>query len=133
MQAIRRTDTKPEVTLRSALHQLGYRFRKDYRINVEKGWVRPDIVFTRQKLAIFVDGCFWHGCPEHGRAPKVNDWYWGPKLARTRERDSANQHALAEAGWRVIRVWEHEPPHVALERVHASLGLPSGGRQPLRT
>jgi DNA mismatch endonuclease (patch repair protein) len=123
MQAIRRADTKPEVALRSALHRLGYRFRKDYRINVETGWVRPDIVFTRQKLAIFVDGCFWHGCPEHGRAPKVNDWYWGPKFARTRDRDGANQHALAKAGWRVIRVWEHEPPHVAVERVHACLGL----------
>ncbi|HET9118712.1 MAG TPA: very short patch repair endonuclease [Pseudonocardiaceae bacterium] len=128
MQAIRRRDTKPEVALRSALHRLGYRFRKDYRIHVETGWVRPDIVFTRQKLAIFVDGCFWHSCPDHGRAPKVNDWYWAPKLARTRERDGANQHALTEAGWRVIRVWEHEAAHLAAERVQAGLGLPSALR-----
>lgn len=125
MQAIRRTNTKPELAIRSALHRLGYRFRKNYRIKVEHGWVRPDIVFTRQKVAIFVDGCFWHGCPEHGRTPSVNDWYWSPKLRQTQERDRRNSHALVIDRWQVIRIWEHEPLDAAVRRVEAAI---SGGR-----
>lgn len=108
MQAVRRADTKPELALRSALHRLGYRFRKDLRIPVEAGWVRPDIVFTRLAVAVFVDGCFWHCCPVHGRQPTLNEDYWSPKLRRTVERDQRNTEALEAAGWRVVRVWEHE-------------------------
>lgn len=117
MQAIRRTDTKPEVALRSALHQLGYRFRKDLRIHVDGGWVRPDVVFTRQKVAVFVDGCFWHSCPEHGRQPTVNESYWLPKLQRTVERDRRNTAALEAEDWLVIRLWEHEHVDSAKEAV----------------
>ena len=136
MQAIRRTDTKPEVALRSALHRLGYRFRKDYRIRVETGWVRPDIVFPRARLAVFVDGCFWHGCPTHGRRPQVNEWYWLPKLQRTQERDATNTAALQAAGWQVVRLWEHEPLPARVREVERRLnsrGLTSGKGSAART
>lgn len=121
MQAIRRADTKPEVALRSALHRLGYRFRKDLRVQVERGWVRPDIVFTRRKIAVFVDGCFWHSCPEHGRQPTVNEDYWSPKLGRTVTRDRRNTAALEADGWRVIRLWEHEGVDAAVEGVRRAI------------
>lgn len=107
MRANRRTGTKPEIALRSALHRLGYRYRKDFRLDLGSMKVRPDIVFTARKVAVFVDGCFWHVCPEHGRQPTTNEWYWAPKLRRNMERDRAADVALAEAGWRVVRLWEH--------------------------
>lgn len=108
MAAIRRRDTKPEVRLRSALHHLGYRFRKDYPIRVEGKLVRPDIAFTRRRVAVFVDGCFWHSCPEHGRRPRVNGEYWSPKLEGNTRRDREQTAALQSAGWTVLRLWEHE-------------------------
>jgi DNA mismatch endonuclease (patch repair protein) len=121
MAAIRRTDTKPEVTLRSALHRLGLRFRKDYRLLVEGVYVRPDIVFTRQRVAVFVDGCFWHACPEHGRRPSKNQAYWGPKLQRTVDRDARATTALTAAGWTVVRVWEHVAHEEAVDLVVRSV------------
>lgn len=122
MKANRRRDTKPELALRRLLHVAGYRYRVDYRIDLPDGSrVRPDIVFTKRKVAVFVDGCFWHGCPEHGVAPKTNQGYWGPKLERNVARDSANTAQLVEAGWAVIRVWEHEPASDALRKVVRSL------------
>jgi DNA mismatch endonuclease (patch repair protein) len=117
MAAIKRTGTKPEVALRSALHRRGYRFRKDYRFDPGGGRkVRPDIVFTAKRVAVFVDGCFFHCCPEHGRLPTRNEWYWTPKLQRNVERDREADAALEAAGWRVVRIWEHEslPPAVEL-------------------
>ncbi|WP_311922492.1 very short patch repair endonuclease [Microbispora sp. H10836] len=126
MRANRRTDTKPEVALRSALHRLGYRYRKDLRLDLGGGVkVRPDIVFTARKVAVFVDGCFWHVCPEHGRQPTVNEWYWTPKLRRNMERDRAADTALATAGWQVVRLWEHEPLTSAVAAVVAALGAES--------
>jgi DNA mismatch endonuclease (patch repair protein) len=123
MRANRRTDTKPELALRSALHRQGYRFRKDYRLDLVAGArVRPDIAFTARRVAVFVDGCFWHACPEHGRNPAVNEWYWAPKLRRTMERDRAADAALAAAGWRVVRIWEHVPLADAVAAVTAALG-----------
>jgi DNA mismatch endonuclease (patch repair protein) len=107
MRAIRRTDTKPEIALRSALHRAGYRFRKDLRFDAGGIKVRPDIVFTRQRVAVFVDGCFWHVCPDHGRQPTTNTSYWGPKLERNQERDRMATAALRSDGWIVIRIWEH--------------------------
>lgn len=121
MRANRRRDSKPELLLRSALHREGYRFRADLRLDLQAGRVRPDIVFTRRKVAIFVDGCFWHGCPLHGRQPKVNDWYWGPKLARNRERDEASNRALLDAGWSVTRVWEHVDVQTAVSIIRPLL------------
>jgi DNA mismatch endonuclease (patch repair protein) len=122
MRANRRSDTKPELALRSALHRQGYRFRKDHRLDLGDGArVRPDIAFTARKVAVFVDGCFWHVCPEHGRDPAVNEWYWAPKLRRNVERDRAADAALAAAGWQVVRVWEHEPMSSAVAAVIAAL------------
>ncbi len=83
--------------------------------------VRPDIVFTRRKLAVFVDGCFWHVCPEHGRQPTRNERYWSPKLRRNVERDRLADEALAEAGWQVLRIWEHELLHEAVVRVQRTI------------
>lgn len=83
--------------------------------------MRPDIVFTRARLAIFIDGCFWHACPEHGTAPARNVDYWGPKLRRNVERDSRVDRALAEAGWMVFRAWEHEEVESVVDRVLAAL------------
>jgi DNA mismatch endonuclease (patch repair protein) len=71
--------------------------------------VRPDIVFTARRIAVFVDGCFWHVCPQHGRQPTSNEWYWTPKLRRNMDRDQLVTTALKEAGWQVVRIWEHMP------------------------
>jgi DNA mismatch endonuclease, patch repair protein len=131
MRAIRRTNTKPEVALRQALHRQGYRFRKDYRLDLADGKrVRPDIAFTARRVAVFVDGCFWHACPEHGSKPANNVWYWEPKLRRNVERDRAADAALSAAGWDVVRVWEHEPIDAAVTAVQAALtrSRPGPGR-----
>lgn len=121
MQANRRSNTKPEVALRSALHRRGLRYRKDLRLDLGEVKVRPDIVFTAKKVAVFVDGCFWHVCPEHGRQPTTNEWYWAPKLRRNMERDQRVNAALEAAGWRVIRLWEHEALATAVETVVAAV------------
>jgi DNA mismatch endonuclease (patch repair protein) len=122
MRANRRTDTKPELDLRRALHARGLRYRKDFRLDLADGRrVRPDIVFTRRKVAVFVDGCFWHACPEHGSKPKNNEWYWSPKLLKNVQRDELNNTALTVAGWTVIRVWEHVPLDDAINTVVAAI------------
>lgn len=121
MRANRRSDTKPEMALRQALHARGYRYRKDFRLDLTGARVRPDIVFTARRVAVFVDGCFWHCCPQHGTQPANNTWYWAPKLARNVERDRTADAALAAAGWRVVRVWEHESLDGAVAAVVAAL------------
>lgn len=120
-KANRRTDTKAEVALRSELHRRGRRFRKDHLIRVEGVRVRPDIVFTRWTVAVFVDGCFWHSCPEHRHMPKSNIRYWAPKLQANVDRDRRVDIALRAAGWSVIRCWEHEDPLEVADRVEAEL------------
>jgi len=112
-----RRDTKPERQLRSELHRAGLRFRKDHPVRAGGRMIRPDIVFTRLRIAIFVDGCFWHCCPLHGNEPRHNSGYWGPKLRRNVDRDRSVDRALAEDGWCVIRVWEHEVPEAASELI----------------
>jgi DNA mismatch endonuclease (patch repair protein) len=110
MRAIRRRDTKFEVAVRSLLHAMGLRFRVDLPIRLE-GFrpIRPDIVFTGRRVAVFCDGCFWHGCPEHGQRPSIrNGYYWTPKIAGNRDRDRLHAGALEDAGWAVLRFWEHE-------------------------
>jgi DNA mismatch endonuclease (patch repair protein) len=121
MRSNRRTGTKPEVRLRSALHGMGLRFRKDYPIRTAARLVRPDVVFTRARVAVFVDGCFWHACSSHGTKPKSNTWYWGPKLERNVERDREVDAALSADGWDVVRVWEHEVPTEAATRIRSLL------------
>lgn len=91
--------------------------------------VRPDIVFTRARIAVFVDGCFWHACPEHGRPPRNNEWYWTPKLERNVARDARVTEALESAGWRVIRVWEHEPVPDAVSEVESAIESRRAGAQ----
>ena len=129
MKANRRTNTKPELALRSALHAMGYRYRKDFRLDLPTRRVRPDIAFTARKVAVFVDGCFWHACPEHGSQPKNNEWYWSPKLSANVERDRAADTALHQAGWTVVRLWEHVPIADALAMVVAVVGDPRSDRQ----
>lgn len=119
MQGNRRVDTQPEVHLRQALHRRGLRFRKDFSLNLGELRVRPDIVFTRSRIAIFVDGCFWHCCPDHGNDPITNSWYWGPKLQRNIARDRRVDAALKAAGWVVVRLWSHENIEGAAEKVTA--------------
>jgi DNA mismatch endonuclease (patch repair protein) len=121
MQANQRRDTGPEMALRSALHRAGFRYRCDFRIDLPGGRVRPDVVFTRRRVAVFVDGCFWHCCPAHGSKPSTNQSYWSPKLARNVERDARNTAWLTEAGWTVVRIWEHEDVASAMEHVVAAL------------
>jgi len=121
MAAIRRSDTKREVALRSALHRRGYRFRKDFPIRLGGKLIRPDIAFTRRKVAIFLDGCFWHRCPKHGRQPTVNGGYWSPKLDRNARRDRQQTAALESAGWLVLRFWEHEQLEAVITRISNEL------------
>jgi DNA mismatch endonuclease (patch repair protein) len=121
MQSNRRADTRPEVLLRCALHREGWRFRKDLRLDLADGRVRPDIAFTKRKIAVFVDGCFWHACPAHFVPPKSNTDYWTAKIARNVERDRATNAVLAGAGWLVIRIWEHEDVSVASARIGLAL------------
>ena len=117
MRANRRVDTGPERALRSALHQRGLRFRKDLRLKLAESSARPDIVFTRAKVAVFVDGCFWHSCPEHGELPKSNRAFWERKLRRNVARDREDDRALVKSGWTVLRFFEHVPSEEAAEAV----------------
>jgi DNA mismatch endonuclease (patch repair protein) len=121
MEANRRTETKPERLLRSALHARGLRFRKDRRLQVVGRWVRPDIVFGPAQLAIFIDGCFWHRCPIHSTYPRANADFWQAKFDRTVTRDRADDLALTDAGWTVIRVWEHEDANAAADLVEVAV------------
>lgn len=123
-KANRRVDTKSEVALRSELHRRGRRFRKDHLLRVGEVRVRPDIVFSRRRVAVFVDGCFWHSCSEHLHVPKTNRDYWVPKLEANVARDRRVDAALHDAGWTVVRVWEHEDVIAAAERVDAVLARP---------
>jgi len=102
-----RRDTSPEVAIRSALHASGCRFRVAYPV---PGLARCsiDIAFPRRRVAVFVDGCFWHDCPEHGSRPKTNADRWGAKLAANRSRDRRVDEHLMGRGWNVLRAWEHE-------------------------
>ena len=115
-------DTKPEVALRAALHARGLRFRKNFPVAIhEARGTRVDVAFTRARVAIFVDGCFWHGCPIHGTMPKANPHYWPAKLARNRARDLLVTESLERDGWTVLRIWEHVPLAEAVETVLATL------------
>lgn len=102
MSKIRSKDSAPEVTLRKALWSAGIRYRKYY------GAEKIDIAIPREKIAVFVDGCFWHSCPLHGHAPKSNTGYWGEKLAKNQNRAASKDIRLKEGGWEVVHFWEHE-------------------------
>nr|MDT0517687.1 very short patch repair endonuclease [Streptomyces sp. DSM 41633] len=109
MQAIRSRDTKPEQLIRRLVHAQGLRYRvaakplQDLRRTA-------DMVFRPAKVAVFIDGCYWHGCPEHYVPPKTNPGYWSEKVAKNMARDRDTDQHLKEAGWTVLRFWEHESP-----------------------
>jgi DNA mismatch endonuclease (patch repair protein) len=119
MQRQRRRDTGPEIALRSLLHREGFRFRVDYPLPGLRR--RADVAFPRRRLAVFVDGCFWHGCPEHGTWPKANAAWWRAKITANQERDRDTDRCLREAGWEVVRVWAHEPPAQVATQVASRL------------
>ena len=120
MENQRRRDTGLEIAIRKALHALGYRFRIDYRLEPSLR-CRGDIVFTRKKVVVFVDGCFWHGCPHHGTTPKNNRVWWTEKIAANKVRDARNSAALIELGWKVVRIWEHEEVTSAVRTIQEAL------------
>jgi DNA mismatch endonuclease (patch repair protein) len=105
MGRVRRSGTACELTLRRALHRAGYRYRLDGGDGLPG---TPDLVLRRFRLAIFVDGCFWHGCPKHGTVPKTNTQFWTAKILRNRNRDKQVDRSLKGLGWKVLRVWEHD-------------------------
>ena len=116
MQANRSRDTSPEMAIRRLLHAMGLRYRVDVR-PVKKVRRRADIVFGPARVAVFVDGCFWHCCPEHGSVPATNVDYWVPKLERNVERDEETNDLLKKEGWRVIRIWENQDPVASARRI----------------
>lgn len=122
MRANRRAETRPEIAVRAHLHRLGLRFRKDHLLKLrEARAVRADIVFTRPRIAVFIDGCFWHSCPDHGHEPRHNTSYWGPKLQRNRDRDRLVTERLVEDGWWVLRFWEHVPAAIAADEISSAV------------
>lgn len=116
MRATPQRDTPAELRIRQALHAMGLRYSIDTKPLVNSPR-RADIVFRRAKVAVFVDGCFWHGCPEHGTWPKANRRFWREKILSNRERDLDTNDRLQKSDWLVIRIWEHEDPSIAAARI----------------
>ncbi len=112
-------DTAPELALRRLLHARGLRYRVDVA-PLPGLRRRADVVFTRARLVVFVDGCFWHRCPQHGTSPRSNADWWRDKLDRNVRRDRDTDRTFTQAGWQVLRVWEHEPPELAADHVEAA-------------
>jgi DNA mismatch endonuclease (patch repair protein) len=116
MRVQRRRDTSCEMEIRALLHRAGFRYRVDARPLPD--WRRrADLVFPRVCTAVFIDGCFWHGCPDHRELPKANASWWRAKIARNRERDAETNERLRAEGWAVLRIWEHEDPAEAAARI----------------
>jgi len=117
MARVRPRDTRGELELRRALHARGLRFRVDRAVLPDKRR-RVDIVFGPTRVAVFVDGCFWHGCAVHGTEPRSNQSFWREKVEANRRRDRDTNERLRNAGWLVIRVWEHENASEAADRIN---------------
>lgn len=118
MQANRRRDTAPEMAIRRLVHAAGLRYRVDAR-PLPTARHTADMIFIRARVAVFIDGCWWHGCADHYRPPASNTTYWAGKVTRNRERDLLANEALTAAGWTVVRIWEHEAPESAARRIEA--------------
>lgn len=116
MQANKSRDTRPELALRSRVHHLGLRYRVAARPlpSIRR---TADLVFTRARVAVFLDGCFWHGCPDHYRPSQRNESFWREKIVQNHERDAETDRLLRQAGWTVVRVWEHENSELAANRI----------------
>lgn len=116
MLSNRGRDTGPELAVRRLVHARGLRYRVDYAPLQNLRRYRADLVFTRAKVAVFIDGCFWHGCPQHHTQPKTNAQFWTTKVTTNRARDLKVTDLFHDAGWTVLRFWEHDDPRaVALE------------------
>lgn len=126
MSRLGQSDTTPERLLRSELHRRGLRFRLQRRADFDRRR-RIDIAFPRERVAVFVDGCFWHLCPEHATFPRANAVFWAEKLARNVARDRETDEKLRGAGWTVIRVWEHENPLEAAALIERSVRAARAG------
>lgn len=113
-------DTAPEIALRRELHRRGLRYRVDVPL-LGRRRGRADILFSRARVAVMVDGCFWHRCPDHGLDPRSNSDWWQQKLDRNVERDCQTNAELASQGWTVIRIWEHESPITAADKIEAAV------------
>ncbi|MFY7070452.1 very short patch repair endonuclease [Nocardiopsis changdeensis] len=120
MRANRGRDTGPELAVRRLVHAAGLRYRVSAR-PLPALRRTADLVFTRRRVAVFVDGCFWHGCPEHHTTARTNAAYWAEKVRANRERDADTDRRLGEAGWTVLRFWEHEEPAAVAERIVAAV------------
>ncbi|MTK05414.1 very short patch repair endonuclease [Micromonospora sp. CP22] len=120
MQANTGRDTKPELALRRAVHALGLRYYVNRR-PIKTVRRTADLVFPKLKLAVFLDGCFWHGCPEHHTVARTNAEFWAQKVATNRRRDADTNERLKADGWTVVRIWEHEATAVAAARVAAAV------------
>ncbi len=120
MQGNKARDTLPELAVRRILHAQGLRYRVNVRPLPELRRT-ADIVFTRKKIAVLIDGCFWHGCPEHYTRPSANRDFWDAKVNRNRERDADTDRALEKAGWTVVRFWEHEAPTDVAESIRVAV------------
>jgi DNA mismatch endonuclease (patch repair protein) len=116
MQGNRSRDTRPELRIRRSVHGMGLRYRVATR-PVSDIRVSADLVFAGSRVAVFIDGCFWHGCPAHSATPRTNTEYWTAKIAANRARDTRANHLLGAAGWTVVRVWEHEDPRQGARRI----------------
>ncbi len=119
MRRQRRRDTKPEMAIRRLLYAQGLRYRVDVVLPGMRR--RADLIFNSVRVAVFVDGCFWHGCPEHGTQPKSNTAWWEEKIMSNVKRDRDTDRRLVADGWTVIRVWEHESPEIAVARIAAAV------------
>ncbi len=106
MSKIKGKNTKPEIYLRHELSKRGYKYRINHKISETN--IRPDLVFVSKRICIFVDGCFWHGCPVCYESPKTNSLFWKNKIKRNKQRDVEQVRYLRKHGWKVIRIWEHE-------------------------
>lgn len=122
MSEVRHRDNAPEIAVRRLLHASGLRYRVEYPVPGQNRRT-IDIAFPRQRVAVYVDGCFWHACPEHGSRPKSNANWWAEKLAANRARDADVNSHLESLGWIVLRCWEHDDPVAVVERVRACVLL----------
>ncbi|QVJ01861.1 very short patch repair endonuclease [Nocardiopsis eucommiae] len=129
MRANKGRDTGPELLLRSLLHARGLRYRVNARPLPELART-ADVVFRKARVAVFVDGCYWHGCPEHHRPAKRRAEFWRDKIEGNQARDTDTNEKLRAQGWTVVRVWEHETPETALERVLTALDEGLEGSSP---
>lgn len=120
MQVTPQRNTRPELAIRSCLHRAGFRFRVDHRA-LAASRARPDIVFTGPRVAVFVDGCFWHGCARHMTWPRANAEWWRLKIEANQRRDAATTALYAGEGWTVVRVWEHDSPEAAAAEIGAAV------------